>query len=276
MSTWASSSSARCRRRRGSRPRRPKATLSTHAQMRKQGEVLEHQPDPAHLGRHRVARLGHQLAAEADAAALDRLEAGDQAQDRGLAAARGPHQAMHLALGQIEADAVHHDALAVGMAQPVDLQAAGDAGSASACAMGGRRPSWSLGLVLGRLQVRPRRPEVKAARGGLSPGGSLLGRSIAGSSGASAAAALGGRRRAQPDRAGRPGPARRCAADRRASVRSRWSRKAGVVTHVTGRPGLSRLPFGCTQPVSSNRSSVPLLTLTPRISSISARVTGWW
>ena len=38
----------------------------------------------------------------------------------------------------------------------------------------------------------------------------------------------------------------------------------------------SRRPRILIQPVSSKTSSVPLLVATPRISSISARVTGWW
>jgi len=45
---------------------------------------------------------------------------------------------------------------------------------------------------------------------------------------------------------------------------------------VSGRPGALRRPRGRIQPVSSSTSSVPLEVTTPRISSISARVTGWW
>ena len=41
------------------------------------------------------------------------------------------------------------------------------------------------------------------------------------------------------------------------------------------RPGVRRLPRMRTHSVSSKRSSVPLEVSTPRISSISARVTGW-
>ena len=48
-----------------------------------------------------------------------------------------------------------------------------------------------------------------------------------------------------------------------------------MVTQVTGRPGVSRRPLGMIQPASISTSSVPLLTMTPRISSISPRVTGW-
>src|SRR5437762_3583155 len=61
------------------------------------------------------------------------------------------------------------------------------------------------------------------------------------------------------------------------SVRSsspKWARKAGVVAQLSGRPGLSRRPRGRTQPASISRSSVPFASATPRIASISARVTG--
>ena len=41
-------------------------------------------------------------------------------------------------------------------------------------------------------------------------------------------------------------------------------------------PGVRLRPRMCTQPTSISASTVPLLTITPRMSSISARVTGWW
>ena len=45
---------------------------------------------------------------------------------------------------------------------------------------------------------------------------------------------------------------------------------------VTGRPGVRLRPIGRIHPASKSTSIVPLLKLTPRISSISARVIGWW
>ena len=51
-------------------------------------------------------------------------------------------------------------------------------------------------------------------------------------------------------------------------------KKAGVVAKVSGRPGVSRRPAGRTQPASISTSSVPLEIWTPRIASISARLTG--
>ena len=65
--------------------------------MREQGEVLEHQPDPAALGRQAMPRLGQHPAIEGDAAGLKLLEAGHQLERGGLAAAGWPDQAMHLA-----------------------------------------------------------------------------------------------------------------------------------------------------------------------------------
>ena len=53
------------------------------------------------------------------------------------------------------------------------------------------------------------------------------------------------------------------------------ARNASVVPKVSGRPGALRRPRGRIQPVSSSTSSVPFDTDTPRMSSISARVTGW-
>ena len=58
--------------------------------MREQGKVLEHQPDPTRFRRQTVAGLGYDDAIHDDPPALQRLQAGDQAQDGGLAAARGP------------------------------------------------------------------------------------------------------------------------------------------------------------------------------------------
>ena len=50
---------------------------------------------------------------------------------------------------------------------------------------------------------------------------------------------------------------------------------SSVVPYVTGLPGTLRRPRILTQPISISASIVPFETLTPRTSSISARVTGW-
>jgi hypothetical protein len=71
-----------------------------HAQVREQGVVLEHHADAARLGRpvQGSGGVAQHLVAERDAAVGQRLQAGDRAQQRGLAAARGPDQHADLAL----------------------------------------------------------------------------------------------------------------------------------------------------------------------------------
>jgi hypothetical protein len=61
----------------------------------------------------------------------------------------------------------------------------------------------------------------------------------------------------------------------RAFSSPKWSRKPCVTTKVTGRPTVIRRRPNRTQPSSISWSTVPRLAETPRISSISARVTGW-
>ena len=51
-----------------------------------------------------------------------RLEAGDDPQQRGLAAARGAEQHDELAVGDVEVDALEHVGLAEGLADLVDLE----------------------------------------------------------------------------------------------------------------------------------------------------------
>jgi hypothetical protein len=113
-----------------------------HAEVGKQGEILEHQPDPARLRRHRVAGLGDHLAVDHDAPALQRLEPGDQAQDRGLAATRGADQAMDLAGQDGQADVLDHAPPAIGVAQSAHREA----------------PNWP-GFGQGRLRERVRHRE---------------------------------------------------------------------------------------------------------------------
>ena len=59
-------------------------------------------------------------------------------------------------------------------------------------------------------------------------------------------------------------------------LRPNCSRKRGVVPQRLGRPGTSLRPRGAISAISSRASSVDCDRLAPRISSISARVTGWW
>ena len=81
---------------------RPYATLLAHRHVRKQRVVLEDHRGRPPLGRQVVDAA----AADQDVAARDRLEAGDHAQRRRLAAARGAEEGDELALahGQVEPD----------------------------------------------------------------------------------------------------------------------------------------------------------------------------
>ena len=79
----------------------PEGDIVEDAHMRKQGIVLEHHADLAlvHRGMADVA------AVEADLARIGLDEAGDGAQQRGLAAPAGAQQAEELAIGEGERDA---------------------------------------------------------------------------------------------------------------------------------------------------------------------------
>ena len=83
-----------------------KGDVLAHVQVGKEGVFLEDHADAPALGRQVEAAAGDAHAADLDAAAVERLEAGDQAQERGLAAAAGAEQGEQLALGQRQRDAV--------------------------------------------------------------------------------------------------------------------------------------------------------------------------
>jgi hypothetical protein len=91
------------------------------AQVRKQRVVLEHHADAPLLRRQHGAGPGDRLAAEADLAFLQVLEAGNAAQDRGLAAAARSQQAADRAARKAERQSAHHFLVAIGVAQPADL-----------------------------------------------------------------------------------------------------------------------------------------------------------
>jgi hypothetical protein len=76
-----------------------------HREVRVERVVLEHHRDVALLRRERA----HVPAADADRAARRRLEAGQQAQHGGLAAARGPHQCHQLAVRDLEREVAERD-----------------------------------------------------------------------------------------------------------------------------------------------------------------------
>ena len=73
--------------------RRPKPTLSRDREMRKQRVVLEHHADAAALGRNGAVPAGSSSSPCSAISPADRLESGDAAQHRGLAAAARAEQA---------------------------------------------------------------------------------------------------------------------------------------------------------------------------------------
>ena len=81
--------------------------VALHAQVRKQGVVLEHHANAPRFGRHIQLRTAHQLALEADLAGRHGLEPRHGAQQRGLAAARGADQHADIARTQPQRDALH-------------------------------------------------------------------------------------------------------------------------------------------------------------------------
>ena len=95
-----------------------KAHLPGDGHVREQREVLEHHGDVA-LPRRIPGRL---LAADQDAAVVGLLEAGDAAQRRGLAAARGAEQADELSLLDLERDAVDGGEVAVALPDAAQLE----------------------------------------------------------------------------------------------------------------------------------------------------------
>ena len=72
-----------------------------------EGVVLEDDADPPLLGRHGVAGTGHHLIADGHGARVRRLEAGDEAQGRGLSTPGGTQQGQDLALLDREGEPVH-------------------------------------------------------------------------------------------------------------------------------------------------------------------------
>jgi hypothetical protein len=84
--------------------RQPEGHVGLHREVREQGVVLEHHPDAALLGRHERSRPGDDLLADVYAARVGCLEAGDQAQQRRLAAARRAEHRHQLAALDLERD----------------------------------------------------------------------------------------------------------------------------------------------------------------------------
>ena len=89
-----------------------------HGEMRKQRVVLEHHVDRPLVRRH----LRDVLAVEQDAALIRRLEAGQHAQQRGLAAAARAQQREELAGADVERQAIHRAKAAESLGHALDAQ----------------------------------------------------------------------------------------------------------------------------------------------------------
>ena len=96
---------------------RPEGDVRRHRQMREQRVVLKDRVDRAAVGR----RAGHVPAADPDLAARGLHEAGDDPQQRRLAAAARPQQRHELAFGDIDRDIRQRGNRAVALLQVADL-----------------------------------------------------------------------------------------------------------------------------------------------------------
>ena len=76
-------------------PAQPERDVARHRQVREQRRLLRDVTDPAALGRHVRTRAGHHPARQPDLAGLRPLEAGQDPQQRGLAAARRAEDGGH-------------------------------------------------------------------------------------------------------------------------------------------------------------------------------------
>ncbi len=103
----------------------PERDVARDGEVREERVVLEHHADAALLGRHANRGAGDDAAAEGDRAALHRLEAGEAAQHRGLAAAGGAEQAADDAGCEREAHPAHDRLRAVRVRKIDDVDGSG-------------------------------------------------------------------------------------------------------------------------------------------------------
>ena len=111
----------------GGRPlrlRQPEADVGGDVEVREERALLRDVADPALLRRDRAALAGDDTVVEPDAAGCRREEARDQAEQRGLAAARGAEHGGEGALGDDEVDPVHGADVAEGVGDSRQLDPA--------------------------------------------------------------------------------------------------------------------------------------------------------
>jgi hypothetical protein len=107
---------------RGRHRMQPERDVAFHGQVREQCVVLEHHADMAALRRQHRPGPGNQNAVEPDAAGAYRLETGNAAQDRRLAAAAGPEQAADGPPRQGEIQPAHNLGAVVAVVQSLDFE----------------------------------------------------------------------------------------------------------------------------------------------------------
>ena len=122
----------------------PEGDVAAHCHMRPQRVALEHHADVA-----LVRRQARDVApADRHLPALRDVEAGDQAKQRGLAAARRAEEGEELARLDVEVDVLQHAVAAVGQVHAVDADAdalhpGGQGGGGELMVHGGGSPQWS-------------------------------------------------------------------------------------------------------------------------------------
>ncbi len=137
-------------------PRQPEADVAGHVEVREQRAFLGHVADPALLRRHVATAVVQRPAGKADLAALGALEAGDDAEQRRLAAPGEAEHGGQRARGDLQVHAAQHRLAPVALPEPGDLQAA------HARPLSGERTR-RLSSSAGTAEIRTIRPAYGAA-----------------------------------------------------------------------------------------------------------------
>ena len=159
--TSASASATRARAVRGA-ARQAVGDVAGDAEVREEGRVLEDHADAAPLGRDEGRRAGQDPIADADLAGVGALQAGDAAQEGGLAAAARAEQRDQPARRHRQVDAPQHLGGAEGLRQAGDRDRLSRTPGALRCT--GRFP-------VGETFGRPYRPVWRGAIGAIRPAG---------------------------------------------------------------------------------------------------------
>ena len=143
-------------------PRQAVGDVAGDAHVREEGRVLEDHADAAPLGRDEGRRAGEDPVVDADLAGVGALQAGDAAQEGGLAAAARTEQGDQPARRHRQVDAPQHLGGAEGLREAGDRDRLSGRRAALRCA--GRFPC-------GKAFGRPYRPVWRGAIGAIRPAG---------------------------------------------------------------------------------------------------------